>query len=466
MALSLGAVPTDVLAHPLLRYVRTASVPRLLQTVESLPGFPFRRVLRIDLSGGSSLYSSLYGEAHSSLNEYLSRWWKNRFTLMKLGRNYSRNLLTNLGLAKRALPLAIPAGKVPFLAAAGPSMERAIHFVRRHRTRLFLVAVDTAARHLSDSGIAPDAIVVVESQYWIDGAFQGLAGSGIPVLADLTSRTASILRTGGPVSFFLSEYAKTALIRRLESCGTQPMIVPPLGSVGLTALYVLDELRDPGTPLFFAGLDFSWNRGFTHLRGAPAPLAEFSRSTRLTALAASGAPGIGSVSTAQTALGSVTSDPLLADYAAQSKALAGRIAERGRGPCLNAGSAGIGNGFPPADASELERAIDGAILSVTLPTRNVQGLRDGIAGADMGIFLESERESLDRLDGLILAKSGGDDSVDGELNAAMAGLDYLWLHFPDAARGCSLDADFLARARAGIGYFKKSIDRALSFLSS
>ena len=140
--------------------------------------------------------------------------------------------------------------------------------------------------------------------------------------ADLTARTASVLRTGGPISFFVSEYANNGLLRRLRASGAGPVAVPPLGSVGLAAVYLLSEIGMGEAPIFFSGLDFSWERGFTHNRSAPAALEALERANRMRPLPLQGLPGAGNAETVTGRTGPVVTTPLLEDYAAQARALA------------------------------------------------------------------------------------------------------------------------------------------------
>ncbi len=469
MAFSLRHIPDDVRKDPRFRYVRTTAAFRVLELFDTLPNAPYRRVARLDLSGGAALFSEFYGDTLSALDEYVSRWWKNRFTLMRLGRNYARNILTNLGLAKAAIPFSIPANKAIYLAGAGPSLEAALPALLQHRERLFVAAVDTAARLLADSGIRPDALILVESQYWIDPAFHGLSRGGIPVWADLTARTASVLRTGGPISFFVSEYTTNALLRRLHASGSGPVAVPPLGSVGLTALYLLSQIGTGEAPIFFSGLDFSWERGFTHNRSAPAALEALDRANRMRPLPLQGLPGTGNAVTVSGRTGPVVTTPLLEDYAAQARALAARIAATRRGPCVDLGQTGLDTGFIPGDPGVLGRHLEA--FAKVVGKSEIDGDRetlgqDGLNGADLSCFLLGESQKIERLETMISDFLRGENTDRESLREAMREMDYLWLHFPDAARGYAEENDFMERTLAGTGYFKKSIARALSFLSS
>lgn len=464
MALSVGYAAPEVLSDERLRYVRTSSVTRILETVDTLKGAPFRRVVRLDLSGGASLYPSFYDETAGRLTGYVARWWKNRVTLIRLGRNYSRNLLTNLGLVSRSRPCTLPRHMPVFLAAAGPSLDHAIPIIRRYRERIFLAAVDTAGRTLMDSGIRPDLLILVESQFWISEAFIGLRDSRIPVLADLTARTEALLAPGGTLSFFLSEYAKTRYIPRLCRSLSAPLIVPPLGSVGLTALALLSRLRDSSQPLFFAGLDFSWTGGFTHARHAPAPLRLYREHDRLRSLQTRGLPGSSPVTKALGIEGEVLSDPLLASYAELGEELRLHLEEEGAAPVYDLGGSGLPMGFTSVDRTLMESLLNvaasqGALSSGAPPDA------DALSGKDARAFLEGELELLSKLESL-LSCQGEIGEGRQETAELMDSLDYLWLHFPDAHRGEKETPEFRSRVYASIGYYRKSILRALNFLSS
>lgn len=169
MAFSAARIPDWLKGHAGFSFIRTSSIARVLETVDTLNGGPFRRCIRIDLSGGAALYGDFYRSALCAIDEYISRWWRNHVTLMKLGRNYARNFFINCSMMPRSC--AIPSSRVPLpilVAGAGPSLDVSLDFIKRNRGRLHLLAVDTALPTLRDSRIEPDAVIVVESQFWID----------------------------------------------------------------------------------------------------------------------------------------------------------------------------------------------------------------------------------------------------------------------------------------------------------
>ena len=166
---------------------------------EGLSGHPpFRRCIRLDLSGGAALYAGFYRQAEFLAAEYVSVFWKNRATLIRLGRKYAENIFKNCGELAAGIPDAIllQAGAVRkplVVAGAGPSLGMATGFLRENRKGLFLLAVEAAVPALQAAGIRPDLIITVEAQIWINRAFCGnypdcRFPADIPVLADFTSR--------------------------------------------------------------------------------------------------------------------------------------------------------------------------------------------------------------------------------------------------------------------------------------
>ena len=269
-------------------YIRTDSVAEALKKIESLQLFPFKKCIALSCSGGVQLNQTFYDNVRLYADEIISRFWKNRITLMHLGRNYAHNTFRNLLSLARSLAksparqmtgsltrslvrspesspaefsaLGVPSSKRNFqlltgderirkpllVAGAGPSLDTARDFIIKNRNSFFLLAVDAAAAALLPD-IQPDAIVLVESQYWIDSAFIGLCKYGIPVFADLTASPRALQVCGGNVYFFCTEYARLKYLERLYQT-LQPLILLPMGSVGLTALQLALALAAPRLP--------------------------------------------------------------------------------------------------------------------------------------------------------------------------------------------------------------------------
>lgn len=452
MAISLSRAPRETLEHPRLRYYRSDSIPAILSLIPRMPGFPFRRVRLVSLSGGADLHRDFYAELAGLAGDLLSRHWRNRLTLIRFGRGYARNLFRNLARLPDSTPLPLGSiGKPILVAGSGPSLEHALPEIARHRERMFLLACDTALPVLAASGIRPDAVVVVESQFWIERAFHGLAGSRIPVFADLTARPWAIARLGGTVSYFLSAYADARYLDRLAEGGLAPHAIPPLGSVGLAAVRLALDVAVPGEPVLCVGLDFSHPIESTHARGAPACVEREIASSRLAPIGFADSSFAENSSPARGKDGSaVRTDPTLAGYRDLFDAEFSRV--RGIFDC---GETGLPLGIPRVRISDV--LLNDATQSAT-PQTPRDAERDAAAGLPsreaVDRFISGER---DRLIALRAALTG-ERTVDiDEVRAELGELDYLHLHFPDSHRAREATGDFLNRARAEVEWFLKTL---------
>lgn len=461
MALSASHLGREILDHPSFRLIRTSSVARVLETIDSLKVGPFRRSIRLDLSGGAGLNGDFYRDAQTAIDEYISRWWRNQVTLMKLGRNYARNFFANLNALPHAF--AIPehtVAKPVIVAGAGPSLDSSLSVIRERRARVFLLAVDTALPALRDSGITPDAVVLVESQFWITRAFIGFRDSRIPVYADLTANPQALLSTGGKVSFFHTAYAKASFLARFSAMDLSPSRVSPLGSVGLSALEIACFVAAPGFPVLFTGLDFSWGAGFTHSRGSPAPRDALARSCRLEPIERIPSTDA-SLTRRETGKGGLTvlTDPALAGYAALCAARFG-----GDSRLFDFGNAGLPTGCRNITEGEV-RAILDCFVETKLPDTE----RFPVDANRLDAYLSDEKTRLREIRGVLTGDSQyahiGTEGLIERLKAS----DYLYLHFPDGYKGVNMSDGFLRRVRIELEYFLKTLDRPrteISFPSS
>lgn len=491
MRFSLDHCDFSPFAQQRFSYIRTDSVAEVLKKIESLPLFPFKKCLVLSCSGGVQLNQVFYDEVRLYADEVISRFWKNRITLMHLGRNYAHNTFRNLLSLARSLaksparqmtgsltrslvrsPESSPAEssaweapsskrnfqlltgderiRKPLLViGAGPSLDTARDFIIKNRNSFFLLTVDAAAAALLPD-IRPDAIVLVESQYWIDSAFIGLRKYGIPVFADLTASPRALQACDGNVYFFCTEYARLKYLERLYQT-LQPIILPPMGSVGLTTLQLALAMTDPHLPVLHTGLDFAWQTGLTHAAGSSPIKKLFAEICRTES------PYKLSVSTGmQHIVGkkgvSYWTTPVLSGYAELY-----RHAFSGNERVIDIGTEGCFLNGRQADITEAERILTDAGKS----NINADGnLFDSACKSDtaneryeaLNAYLAGEADALTMLNDHLQGKRSISEHMMEQLFAER---DYLYSHFPDAARGYSLDLGFLKRAGIELRYLLK-----------
>ena len=217
----------------------------------------------------TSLYEDWYSEAEGKIKTWLSRTDINRATLRRFGKRWVGNLSKNLE-AVRDIPgisrlEGILAGKdIPvFLAAAGPTLDRAGPLLGEIYKRCLVVAVDTSLRFLLGRGIEPDFAVSVDPQYWNFRHLDRAPSPKTRLIAESAVYPPVLRHSFGGVflcgSFFpLGRYLED----RLDSKGD-------LGAGGSVATSAWDFIRVLGARrLWIAGLDLSFPELKTHFHGA------------------------------------------------------------------------------------------------------------------------------------------------------------------------------------------------------
>ncbi len=434
---------------------------------------PFRRYLRIDLSASASLDAQFYRSAEALVADYISSFWKNRATLIHLGRKYAENIFKNLGeiAAGNALGFSFENAELKpiIVVGAGPSLDSAIGFIKRNRDRVFLIAVDAALLPLRAAGITADLAVTVEAQAWIDRAFCGCApGKGFSpyLLADITSRPQE-RGSGRRCSFFLTLYAKSRFLSRLSRSGITSFEAQALGSVGLSALYVAGLLRGHNSHargrlphIFFTGLDFSWGSGFSHAKGAAQVLELLSSSCRISPVEtkrAENSAGSKIILQRQAGRAPIRTSEAMLRYAAICQAYFSHAS------FYRLGTQGLPVDFPSIsiDAAETEIASfsKSSAASAEIDFECSSKLQEAALS-----FLKNEERRLLELKALL--SSGGELCSDRgtRLEELLREADFLYLHFPDftSERGTDvLRQDFLNRARVELDFFLKTLQVAL-----
>jgi hypothetical protein len=428
----------------------------------------FRRVEIVRFSGAWRLSASLYETLAESLRREIALNWGNAITLSKLGRSYTRNALRNLALCPRFPSLErLSFGADPVLVlGAGPSLDKLLaalqacfeKTIRLPSARPFrIICVDTCLPSLKDRGIKPDLAVILESQHWNLDDFIGLSGWDVPAAMDLSAlpRSGGIL-CGGLFRFF-TPWTELAIFRRLETAGLLPATLPPLGSVGLSAVSIARRLTN-GT-IITAGLDFSFTLDSYHARSTPGHKGALRNHTRLRSLLNPEGTFGRAVFPAVSKTGNkVYSSLALLKYR--------DLFEQEFGPAKD--SSGIfdiaDNGLPLGIKSlppeEAFKTLAAGNQKGAVPAFEYEG---GLAGK-LRDFICGEKESLELLRGMLSGEAPMDHDA---LATLIHECDYLWAHFPDYAgtgqgpgrmeleAGTGAAISFLKRLRAETDPFLK-----------
>ncbi len=394
---------------------RVSTPPQLYEVFKKLQDGRYRRVFLQPLNGGYRIQKKCYDLLLKTLDHFLQNYWHNRLTQAKMGFLWIKNSFANLPALGRTRASWQRNSRPIVVAGAGESLEGCLATLQRFRPHFYLLAVDTAVQSLLAQGLCPDGVVNLESQFYNLKDFYSLQGRRVELFSDLSAYPPS-LRGDHSLHFFASTYQETAFHRRLREEGFQLTEVPPLGSVGVTALY-LAGLLSRG-PIFLTGLDFSYREGKTHAKEGP-----FHSWCRLGENRLSGDRwyGFSKSRPGQPTGGGLVTNPVLLGYAELLKNLLGTM----ENPVYDLRSQGLSLGLPPLGAEDF------AALCQSDGEDNQENLSSPPFPSDrMEGFIQAEAGRLEGLIGLWDQLSRGEVEAEALL-APLKACDYLYFHYPD-----------------------------------
>ncbi len=419
-----------------------------------------KRAVMVEMSGGTAFDRDFYREIAAAAENAVASFWKNRITLTKLGRLFSKNLLDNISSlpdAGNGKEFFGRIGNPIVVFGAGEGTQKLLDDIdRRIFERMCVVAVDAAVPSLKANGVRIDFIAAVEAQLAIEKAYIGGGAADSIIFADMASRPAVTRHDNKGVCFFASEFADTNFFRRVTKEDFFPAVVPPLGSVGLTATYLALLLRkDQSVPVFVTGLDFSYSLGATHTKGAPQTIQRQSTCDKLhPAENYEAAFKAGAQRTVGKDGAAAFTDIALYSYARNFQATF-----EGQRNLFDIGKSGLDLGLIKIDASGSDFwNMMSNFPKFSLPKQKCG--RNTESAKKILDFLENEEKSLERIKELLIygkdvEKCGR--TVESELWELITDREYLFLHFPD---GHSFDAgniSQLKRIRGEADFFLKTI---------
>ena len=433
----------------------------------------FRRVEAIRLTGGWQLYPELYGDIETALRREIAVEWSNAMTLIRLGRLYSKNLISNLVRLAGADTDKPDWSSAGILAlGAGLSLDPILselsglcggRIPRPGKRRFKIICVDTCLPGLADWGILPDLVVILESQHWNLRCLVGLQGQEIDAAIDLSALPASTRVLKGKRYFFATLWTRLAFLSRLKEDGLLPETFPPMGSVGLSAVAL--ALKIGNGPVITGGIDFSFSMDASHARSTPRRRDIENRQTRFRSLIDTDAGLRNGTCIAVSKTGKqVRSNPAMRKYRDLFEQ------EFGGNPRLfDITGPGLPLGVKTVTAAEAFAILNGT-GNLPVMQKPAPGGKGKLQAGESKIvaFAKREADTLEEIKKML----SGVIAVDTEkLEAMLDAADYLWAHFPECAgagrrRPPATDLSFLKRIRAEIDPFLKLWETTLEELST
>lgn len=442
-----------------IKYVCTRDVQEAIKQIEIQTGFNFKRIEIIRGSAGFSLNENFYLGLLHLLEIEMNTFWKNRVTLIEMARLYSRNIFKWLHhiLENTQRFKVLPHNKIEkpiLLLGAGPSLDESLDFIRENRDDFFLIAVDVVLPTLSSIEVEPDAVVLLEGQYWIENAFLLSKYRKVPLFASITSNPHVFNILQGKIFLYSIEFAPMQFLHNLNK--TLPYIhsFNPLGSVGLQALQLALFISKPNIPIFHTGLDFSYSQGFTHATSSMHPYHITMQCSRLQGLYQGGIFPVGCCKTHGKNESVLWTTPTLTSYAS--------IYKREFVHCKNIFD--IGKSGLILQNSVLKENDAKTMLKSLRQERSRNSISDYIENTEslktqsIKCFLDEEKKKLINIKNILIGLEDWD--AETFINIVKS-TDYLYLHFPDYPtlnNEFMTCPSFLKRIRIETEYFLKIIE--------
>ena len=421
-----------------------------------------KRAIKINLSAIINEYEIFYQNIFSYFTNYISQFWKNRITLTKLGKLYSKNIFLNLPKISNSKNIIFNSIEKPILVfGAGTSLDKTIKDFESAKISLndfFIICVDSALKPLLNYGITPDIVVAVESQLANEKAFIGTKNIPYLLISDLTSRPNINNYHKKNISFIFTEYCNANFLDTILKLNLPIKKFIPLGSVGLYAIQLAINLRKSHSPIFFTGLDFAFTLDNTHCKDAPASFTKKINSNRINS-SINVLPAY-KIGTTKFNLNekNIFTDKALLNYANQFIELFYdaknfyNISDVSIFNCLELNSHKIQTIKP----NEIINKLENKNIDKHFDNKNFyQSVKNNL---DIKNYLLNEIDSLNKLKENL---STGNESIE-KIKEQIDLHDYLFLHFPDGNNGAKTDTSFLKRVRNEIDFFLKILNRSLN----
>jgi len=410
----------------------------------------FRRVEILRLTGGWQLFPELYDSVCETLRREIAVDWSNALTLTKMGRLYIRNALRNLPLVSK-YPSAgnLSFGESPVLVlGAGPSLDETLDALKLtysddvlgfpDKRSFKIICVDTCLGGLKERNIVPDLAVILESQHWNINDFLTCRGWKVNAAIDLSSLPATANILSGERFLFFTPWTQLKIFERLKAAGLLPTVVPPLGSVGLTAVELSRRLTTG--KIICAGLDFSFTQDKYHARSTPGHRSRLNLQSRLKRLFNPAAYNQYTTAAVSKSGTSVYTNPAMKNYRDLFEQEFG-----GDERIFDIEGIGLPLGVKTLSLKDAMAMLGKENLA---PAQNVRAVNG--KNSELDLFFKEEKNRLEELRSLLTGEAAADNE---RLSTLIEECDYLWAHFPDYAGGKSpvvSDISFLKRVRSEI----------------
>jgi 6-hydroxymethylpterin diphosphokinase MptE-like len=448
-------IPDNVSKSKSVSFIDNTNIENVLNKISELGIWNYRRVKLLNITGGYSLYASEYKSILDRIDNNIQEYWKNRMTLIHMGPLWIKNIFLNLfKLYKESnilLSSHFPYTNYPILVTgAGESIEKSITYIKKNRKYFKILTVDTALSILIENDIKPDYVIAVDAQIYNFYDFMMAKNSSYPLFFDISGYSGISSVMNGRLFPFISNFADTKLLNRLDYYNLLPWKIPALGSVGVTAVYI--ALKITSANVLFTGLDFAYKIGKSHAKGSPRNLSELSISSRINPMEQLEIYYTRPLIHNKDKNGNnCISDLILTSYA---DLLKNNFKDTQR--LYDIGTSGLHTCKKPGNCEDLfqNTTPKHTIDSDKTEKQNKTGTFDDFLNNEMSLLTEVYEKTYQFLSG----KSRNKEKLINILKE----VDYIYMHFPDKSPEPSADSVFLKRILVSCGYYINILRKYIS----
>ena len=224
---------------------------------EDLITFIRKRLREIDLKGlqiitwkpSFKAFTRLPETIEEKVTDIIREYNGNINTTNYFGKRYFKNITKNL-ISLSGTLLLNKINKPVFISSSGPSLEKSLTLLKKHRNNIFLLSLSSSVHYLLDNDLIPDLILTTDPGFYSTYHLKQSERTNIPIASPLTAyhhqsfKNPRLLLNQGtlPEKFFFPDFIENIFY------------VPQNGTVSGTALHLASSLTH--FPVFFSGLDF------------------------------------------------------------------------------------------------------------------------------------------------------------------------------------------------------------------
>ncbi|EOS26268.1 hypothetical protein C806_01003 [Lachnospiraceae bacterium 3-1] len=189
----------------------------------------------------------------------------------RTGKLFQKNLVQNIfsnmkyvceGYHTKKLAETIQPEGAAILVAAGPSLNKNIHELKKAKNKAFLLAVDTAVKPLLKAGIVPDAFITIDPDKPL-ALIEAEGAEQIPVIAPVTAKYSLLDHQKGKKIFFYDGYHLPQHIYQIN--GKVLPMVSGGGSVACNGFSLLYKMEFD--TIILVGQDLAYTDNKSHADG-------------------------------------------------------------------------------------------------------------------------------------------------------------------------------------------------------